>query len=122
MLSAGLIGGPGLGYCKDRFAGESLKATAPAVYEAYKSDTSSRFLNLPATEVFGLNGKMVAEARSAGESASEDQKTAIGADQKGDRLTLQADSYIPATMAAIYLGLLLYFQSVGGYKRVHMAS
>ena len=36
----------------------------------------------------------------------------------GDRKTLKADSYIPLTMAVIYLGLLLYFKSIGGYKTV----
>ena len=44
------------------------------------------------------------------------QKTVVAADQHGDRKTLQMDAYIPATMAAIYLLLLLYFKSIGGYK------
>ena len=38
------------------------------------------------------------------------------ADQQGDRKTLKFDSYIPGTMAVIYLLLLLYFKSIGGYK------
>ena len=42
------------------------------------------------------------------------------ADQQGDRDTLKVDSFIPATMAVIYLGFLLYFASIGGYKRVDM--
>ncbi len=53
MLSAGLIGGPGLGYCKDRFAGTELKQVNPGLYEEYKASTSSKFLNLPATETWG---------------------------------------------------------------------
>jgi len=120
MLSAGLIGGPGLGYCKDRFAGEALKATDVAVYEQYKSDTPSRFLNLPATEAFGLDGPKVAAARNAGAQATADQKAGIAADQQGDRETLKVDSFIPATMAVIYLGFLLYFAAIGGYKRVEL--
>jgi hypothetical protein len=36
----------------------------------------------------------------------------------GDRRTLKADSFIPATMAAIYLLLFLYFKAIGGYKPV----
>jgi len=122
MLSAGLIGGPGLGYCKDRFAGEALKSADAAVYETYRSEKPSRFLNLPATEVFGLDGQKVAAARKAAAEATADQKLAVQADQQGDRDTLKADSSIPATMAAIYLGLLLYFASIGGYKRVEMGS
>jgi Cu/Ag efflux pump CusA len=42
----------------------------------------------------------------------------VTADQKGDRATLKADSFIPMTMAAIYLLLFLYFKSIGGYKTV----
>lgn len=121
MLSAGLLGGPGLGYCKDRFAGEALRKADAAVYEQYRSDTPSRFLNIPSSEAFGLDGKKVAGARAAGE-ANPAEKLAVQADQQGDRDTLKADSLIPATMAVIYLGLLLYFQSIGGYRRVEMTS
>ena len=34
----------------------------------------------------------------------------------GDRQTLKADSIIPLTMAVIYLLMMLYFKSKGGYK------
>lgn len=34
----------------------------------------------------------------------------------GDRKTLKADSLIPLVMAVIFLGLMLYFKSIGGYK------
>lgn len=56
MLSAGLLGGPGLGYCKDRFAGEALTQTDPAIYAKYKADKASTFLNIPATAAHGLDG------------------------------------------------------------------
>ena len=46
MMSAGLLGGPGLGYAKDRFTAEHLIATAPAVYEQYKAPAPSQFLFL----------------------------------------------------------------------------
>jgi hypothetical protein len=38
----------------------------------------------------------------------------------GDRKTLKADSFIPLTMAVIYLLILLYFKGIGGYKAVHV--
>lgn len=122
MLSAGLIGGPGLGYCKDRFAGAALEKAAPAVYAEFKSEKPSRFLNVASTEAFGLDGQKVAEARAAGAAATADQKAAVEADQQGDRDTLKADSFIPATMAAVYLALLGFFASIGGYRRVDMKS
>jgi MFS family permease len=117
MLSAGLIGGPGLGYCKDRFAGEELNKADAALYAEYKAATPSTFLNLKSTEAFGLDGTKLAAAKEAKEKTPQ-QKTVVESDQKGDRATLKADAYIPATMAGIYLLLLLYFKGIGGYKAV----
>jgi hypothetical protein len=139
MLSAGMIGGPGLGYCKDRFAGEALKNADPAVYEQYKAPEPSKFLNMDSTAAFGLDGKKfgevsdkLAKARDEVVAAGGDPKTAIEkltpTEQKvheasitGDRKTLKADSFIPATMAVIYLLMLIYFKAIGGYKTVHIA-
>jgi MFS family permease len=113
MLSAGLIGGPGLGYSKDRFAAEELKTTNPAVYETVKAEKPSKFLFF--SEVNAIDGTKLAAAKEAKERTPE-QKAIVEADQKGDRKTLKADSAIPAGMAVIYLLILLYFKSIGGYK------
>ena len=115
MLSAGLIGGPGLGYAKDRFAGESLNKTDAALYQEYKAEKPSTFLNIPATVAFGLDGKKLAEAKEAKEK-TDTQKAVVLADQKGDRATLKADSFIPLSMAVIYLLMLIYFKTIGGYR------
>jgi MFS family permease len=117
MLSAGIIGGPGLGYCKDRFSGEALNAANPALYANYKAETPSKFLNIASTAATGLDGKKLAEAKEAKEKTA-DQKAVVDADQQGDRKTLMTDSWLPATMAAIYLLLLLYFKAIGGYRAV----
>ncbi len=119
MLSVGTIGGPGLGYLKDRYAGESLQAQSPALYAEYKADKPSTFLGIKKMEAFGLDGKKLGEAKDAKEKTA-DQKIVVAADQQGDRKTLKTDSYIPAIMAFIYLGILLYFKSIGGYKTVHL--
>jgi len=115
MMSAGLIGTPGLGYAKDRFTGESLKTSNAALYEEYKAATPSTFLNIPATSTHGLDGQKLSAAKEAKEK-TESQKAVVLADQAGDRATLKADSFIPATMAAIFLLLLIYFKSIGGYR------
>lgn len=117
MMSAGLIGGPGLGYAKDRFTGEHLSSTAPALYEQYKAPTASTFLFLK--EVHGLDGTKLSEAQTA-VTKTPDQQTVVAASINGDRKTLKADSFIPVTMAVIYLLLLIYFKSIGGYKAVHL--
>ncbi len=117
MMSAGLLGGPGLGYAKDRFTAEHLSATAPAIYEQYKAPVPSKFLFLD--EVSGLDGTKLSEAQTALVKTPE-QQTVAEASIVGDRETLKADSFIPAVMAVIYLLLFLYFKSIGGYKPVHI--
>ncbi len=135
MLSAGLIGGPGLGYCKDRFAGEALKEAKPAVFEAFKAEKPSRFLEIPSTAAVGLDGvklgainKKLEEAKAdaakngrsaadAVETLSADERAVYEASIAGDRRTLRVDAFIPGIMAAIYLLLSLYFSSRGGYRR-----
>jgi MFS family permease len=117
MMSAGLLGSPGLGYSKDRFAGEALQAKSGAIFEEYKADKSSRFLFLP--EATGIDlGKIDQIQKIPVEQRSDDQKAVLAASIEGDRQTLRADSLIPATMAVIYLMLLIYFKAIGGYKPV----
>jgi MFS family permease len=117
MMSAGLLGGPGLGYAKDRFTAEHLMTTAPAVYEEYKAAAPSRFLFLD--EVTGLDGTKLSAAQTAATKTPE-QRTVAEASIVGDRQTLKADAFIPAAMAVIYLLLFLYFKALGGYKPVHI--
>ena len=117
MMSAGLLGGPGLGYAKDRFTAEHLMATAPAVYEQYRAPTPSRFLFLD--EVHGLDGTKLSAAQTAAVKTPE-QKTAADASIVGDRETLKADAYIPAAMALVYALLFVYFKAIGGYRAVHI--
>ena len=120
MLSAGLIGGPGLGYGKDRFAAESLQQTNAAAYAEAKAAAPSKFLFF--SEVNAIDGKKLSDAKEAvkANNATPAQKDIVAADQTGDRRTLKADSYIPAAMAVIYLAILLYFKSIGGYRPVHL--
>jgi MFS family permease len=117
MMSAGLLGGPGLGYAKDRFTAEHLMTTNPAIYEQYKAPTPSKFLFLE--EVSGLDGTKLSAAQTAAVKTPE-QKIVAEASIAGDRETLKADSFIPAAMALIYLLLFAYFKTIGGYKTVHI--
>jgi hypothetical protein len=117
MMSAGLLGGPGLGYAKDRFTAEHLNSTAPAIYEQYKAPTPSRFLFLE--EVHGLDGTKLSAAQTAPAKTPE-QQTVVDASIIGDRETLKADSFIPLTMAIIYVLLFFYFKGIGGYRAVHI--
>ena len=139
MMSAGLIGSPGLGYAKDRFAGEALETVNAEAFAEYKSETGSKFLFFE--EVNGLDGaklgvvqaKLSAARAELAEAGNKDPQAALdklteterqvqAAFIKGDRKTLMADAAIPATMAIIYLLLLFYFKAIGGYKPVEIAS
>ena len=117
MMSAGLLGGPGLGYAKDRFTAEHLMATAPAVYEQYKAPVASKFLFLD--EATGLDGTKLSVAQTATGRTAEQQVVAQ-ASIIGDRETLKADAFIPSVMAVIYLLLFLYFKTIGGYRPVQI--
>lgn len=139
MMSAGLIGSPGLGYAKDRFASAELEAQNPAVYAEYKVAEPEGWLIFG--EVAAIDGKKLGDVQAALETArnelaaegikdpqaaldklTPDQLAVYRASITGDRKTLRADSLIPATMALIYLLLLIYFKSIGGYKPVHIAA
>jgi hypothetical protein len=118
MMSAGLLGSAGLGYAKDRFAGEELQKANPALYATYKAEKPSTFLFLSPAN--GLDGTKLSAAQTS-TNRTPDQKIVVDASIAGDRRTLKADSFIPATMAAIYLLLFLYFKAIGGYKTVTIA-
>jgi MFS family permease len=137
MMSAGLIGSAGLGYAKDRFAGEELQKADAALYAQFKAENTSKFLFLEG--VNGLDGKKLGDVKTklgdlrtkldkegtkdpqaALQQLTEQERLVLASDIKGDRRTLKADSFIPAAMAAIYLLLLIYFKSIGGYKPVHI--
>lgn len=134
MMSAGLIGSPGLGYFKDRYSGEALKVANAGLYDTAKAEKASKFLIFP--DAHGLDGTKLGKAqkeldkiREGGTTGKDafaklqgDDRTLVESSIKGDRDTLIADSCIPATMAAIYLCLLIYFKMIGGYKAVTIES
>ena len=149
MLSAGLLGGPAIGYKQDYFASKNLQQTAPETYARYAVAEPRGYLFLPAIKgldgakvgVLGDNGK---ELENVGAALAKDNKkdanhealagwwaSAKGAAEKdappvaaatleGGRSALKITAAVPATMAVLYLLLILYFKSKGGYKQVHI--
>lgn len=149
MLSAGLLGGPAIGFKQDNYASQNLQEKAPAAYERYKADNENSFLVF---KTVGLNGAKVGiledggkELDRVGELLSEQNKTDENharlaawwagakafADQdkkpvqeaglQGGRTALKLTSIVPAIMAVLYLLLILYFKSQGGYKQLHIS-
>jgi MFS family permease len=118
MMSAGSIGAPGLGYARDRFSGEVLQKADPAAYTEYKAK-GSKWLFFE--EVHGIDGQKLEVAQSKDpKDRSPAEKAVVEAYVQANRDMMRVDSFIPATMAGIYLLMFLYFQAIGGYKAVHV--
>jgi MFS family permease len=66
MLSAGLLGGPGIGFQQDHYASESLKQVDAAVFERYRADKENTFLGL---KTVGLDGAKVGVLEDGGKEA-----------------------------------------------------
>jgi MFS family permease len=124
MLSAGLLGGPGIGYKQDRFASQELQEKAPAVYDAYKSEKPSKFLFFK--EITGLDGAKKGtvldekDETKLTDQQKKDKPLLIDANLHGGRMALRYTSFVPATMAVLYLLLILYFKATGGYKAIQV--
>lgn len=121
MMSAGLVGSPGLGYAKDRFSGQALEKVSPAIYAEYKAPTPSKWLIFK--EVHGIDGQKLESINALPvDKRTADQQKVADAYMVSNRQTLKVDSAIPAAMAVIYLLILVYFKSIGGYKPVQIES
>jgi MFS family permease len=137
MMSAGLIGSPGLGYAKDRFAGEALLERDAAIYAEYQAEEPSSFLKfkdargLDGSKFGAIQDKLNAAREGFASTENPDPEAAFESltaaelavhesSIEGDRRTLKADAIIPAAMTLIYLLLLFYFKSIGGYRAVHL--
>ncbi|MEX2114948.1 MAG: MFS transporter [Pirellulales bacterium] len=114
MLSAGMLGGPGIGYTQDVFMASRLEQTDPSAYEEVASSEENSFLFFK--PVRGFDGQKVA-ALPKDVPAYEEVKAA---ETFGKQQALKVTALVPAAMAAGYLLLILYFRAIGGYKLVEI--
>ena len=144
MLSAGLLGGPAIGFKQDYFASQNLKEKAPAAYERYKAGNENSFAGF---KTVGLDGAKVGILEDDGTELARAGKLMLTQGKKdenhdkldswwglskveaktdapavkeaglfGGRMALKLTSYVPAAMAVIFLLLYIYFKSIGGYR------
>lgn len=73
MLSAGLLGGPGIGYKQDYFATQKISTDNPAVYQRYESQDINHFLFFPGVQ--GLDGAKVGVLLSDAKTLEHDVQT-----------------------------------------------
>jgi hypothetical protein len=148
MLSAGLLGGPGIGFTQDYHASQQLSQANPAAYARYKADEPNSFLLFSATGLDGAktavlddNGEELARATklkqseggkdpnldalntwwdSAKQYATADKPVVTDAGYFGGRMAFRVTAVLPAIQALVLLAMILYFKSKGGYKQVHI--
>jgi MFS family permease len=149
MLSAGLLGGPGIGFKQDYYASHSLRKADPAVYERYKAPAPNEFLVF---QTYGLDGAKVGVLEDEGKeavrsleilkkpgsgatpeaianqqklvdwweaaraTAAADKKLVTDASLFGGRMALKITAGVPAVLALLYLSMILYFRTQGGYR------
>lgn len=136
MLCVGQIAGPRIGAQQGYEMSTNLQETAPETFDRYASAESVsswglEYQPLDAAKLNAANGSESGDDTVAIESA-----TLIAADEKpellsnaatdipavkdsylyGGRRALTLTAYVPAGMAIGFLGLLIYFKSIGGYK------
>ncbi len=148
MLSAGLLGGPAIGFQQDYFASHYLAQASTETFDRYKADKENVFLGF---KTVGLNGAKVGiledngkelervsvlqkEAgvedanqialdnwwANASQFASEDKPRVVEAGIFGGKSALRWTACIPMVMAVCYLLLIIGFRLRGGYKAVHL--
>ena len=72
MLSAGLLGGPGIGYTYDYYASEKLETVSAPTLSRYTSEKKNSFLFFPA--VAGLDGSKVSVLENDGAQLAADMQ------------------------------------------------
>ncbi len=148
MLSAGLLGGPGIGFKQDMYASNQLKSADAPLYEKYKAEKENHFLWF---STYGLDGAKVGVLEDGGkelardvelyakqgkkddkqakmqswwnsvkETAETDKPKVQEAGLYGGRMALRLTSFVPATMAVLYFLLFGFFAMSGGYKQIHI--
>ncbi|MEZ6032291.1 MAG: MFS transporter [Planctomycetaceae bacterium] len=149
MLSAGLLGGPAIGFQQDYNASANLKEKSPETYDRYNAGKEESFLGFKTVGLDGAKvgtledkgaelervGKILADSgqtdpnyaaqaawwESAKEFEAVDAQPVKDAGIYGGKQALKLTAYVPATMAVCYLLLILYFKAKGGYKAVHVS-
>jgi MFS family permease len=148
MISAGILGGPVIGYQQDFAASTELKKSAPPAYDRYKTNEPGAPLpGLP--KIAGLDNAKLGVLSDKGEKLADDLKR--DADNKnltklskwwesdgqpnaaadkekieparvdGGKKALLWTAIVPTVMAGCYLLLLVFYALTGGYKQVHLA-
>ena len=106
MLAVGVVGSPLLGNIQDKETGRKLQSENPAIYE--------KVVGPEKTSVFGIYRPL--EQKKIDELPDDGQKVIKGIQNTAKKDALMMVAIFPCIMFASYIGLILYFQTRGGYK------
>lgn len=119
MLSAGLLGGPIIGYEQDYYASHKLQEIAPETHSRYVDDEPIPFISdtrgLDGTKVGALEDK-IKKGETLSAQEQQDSVPVKKAKIYGGRMALRLTALVPLVMAIGYFLLVLYFRAKGGYK------
>jgi len=111
MLGAGVIGGPLIGQVLDR---QMVNGVA-----AYDAKNNTQLVETLKTDRTGIFGAYTAIDPSKRATLAGDQAAAVdAADRESKHDALRTIAILPLIMFVVYLGLILWFRSRGGYKPV----
>jgi DHA2 family metal-tetracycline-proton antiporter-like MFS transporter len=111
MLGAGVIGGPLIGQVLDRQVVHGVAA--------YDAKNNTQIVETLKTERTGIFGDYTAIDPVKRATIGGDEKAAVdAAERESKHDALRTIAWLPALMFLVYLGLILYFRSKGGYKPV----
>ncbi|NND96826.1 MAG: MFS transporter [Pirellulaceae bacterium] len=152
MTSAGLLGGPGIGYKQDYYASQYIQEQNPETYARVKAPNENQFLVFPA--ITGIDGakagmledsgaKVLKDVEIAGDEINSDDFAGLRAQAEwwnankefaavdappvaaatlhGSRMAIRMTALVPATMAVLYLILIVAFKKPEEVGDPHLA-
>jgi hypothetical protein len=111
MLGAGIVGSPVIGGVQDRAMVEHI-----AEYDERNGTQLSAAVTEERDGMFGKYTAVNPEKRAA--VSAEDKAVVDKIDAESKLEALRTIAFLPLIMLVVYLGLILYFRSKGGYKPV----
>jgi len=110
MLAAGVFGVAFLGNIQDKQIDRELQAQNPGIH--------SRVMGQEKSSIFG-NYKPI-DQQKLQSLASSQQGEVVSIQATAKQGALATVAIFPAIMLLSYIGLMLYFRSIGGYKAIHL--
>lgn len=110
MLTAGVIGGPLIGYMQERSAQTAIEAQAPGVYD-----------QIARQDTYFLGSYLAVDADKVAQLPPEQAENVRNVESVAKQGALAKITIFPAIMLFSFLGLLLYFRTRGGYRPVTLA-